>query len=284
MSKPRKHVANPEFGGLEEFVWEGLNHIGKSIRQIEEDETRSIMSSPAHEKTKDKPIWHSKAEIDEFVARSLNLKIKDYGADLGRNQLYKAIANEIGRLRRAGVIVDWIQIKKRNTGMGVWRLDKTKLDEFVYRKVRREIKSRNFHSRGDMCMVVVRQKQEAFRKELFSEYGKCALCGFKIPEYMIGAHIVPYAIMRVEDPGHAMDPSNGLLLCRFCDVAFDNGSITIEGDMGIEISDRLRDQRSPIVRSWLKPIPGELHVRPDAKYPPNPIYLRWKIDLLGTRS
>ncbi len=280
MSRARKYTRHPEFAGLEEFVWEGLNRIGRPITQIESDQKRTIAGDPIHSKFKDRPIWHTKAELDRFVADGLCLKFDDYGKNKSENALYKEIANEVGRLRRAKILVDWRHLDKKNTGMGVWHLDKTKLEQYAANRFRREIKNKNFHSKGEMCVVFVRQKQNAFREELFREYGKCVLCGFKIPEYMIGAHIVPYAVMRVKDASNSMNPSNGLLLCRFCDVAFERGSITIEEDYGIEVSDHLRDQGSSIVKSWLKPIPSELYIRPNAKYPPNPAYLKWKMKLL----
>ena len=280
MSRLHQYKKNPEFMNLEKFVWEGLNDIGRSIPQIKNDDNREIVDMPVHRKFKDKPIWHSKSELDQFVARRLNLKLEDYGLDLGKNQLYKAIANEVGRLRRADILVDWRRGNVRNTGMGVWHLDKTKLEKYVYKKASNEIKNKNFHSSGEQHLVFVRQKQYVFKRELISEYGKCVLCSFKIPEYMIGAHIVPYSVMREKDANNAMNPSNGLLLCRFCDVAFDRGSIMIKRDYGITIKDHLRDRREDIVKSWLEHIPGELQIKDNARYPPDPRYLKWKIKLL----
>ncbi len=282
--KPHKYTKHPEFTGLERFVWEGLNEIGMSISKIENYEKRKILDNPKHKELKDNPIWHTKPWLDEFVAMKLNLKLEDYGSDKEKNELYKAIANVVGELRRKDVLIDWRVIKKSNTGMGIWRLDKTKLDKFVYSKVSQEIKEKNFHSKGEMSMVYVRQKQNAFREELFKEYSKCAFCGFKIPEYMIGAHIVPYSTMRIEEAENAMNPSNGLLLCRFCDVAFEKGSIMLESDLGITVSEYLRDQRERIVKSWLEHIPEELKIKETARYPPEPKYLKWKKRLLEVRN
>lgn len=273
-----KYSKHPEFTNLEKHVWEGLNNMGRTIPHLQEG---GEMPKRAYsKKAADKPIWHSKTELDRFVAGQLNVKMEDYGVDKSKNPLFKAIAAEIGRLRRAGVLIDLHTIKSRNTGMGVWRLDKTKLDRHLYRKARQEMRSSNFRSTEELCLVFARQKQNAFRLELFEEYRKCALCGFGIAEYMIGAHIVPYSVMRTEDPDNSMNPRNGLLLCRFCDVAFERGSIRVRPDLGIDISDRLRDERSDIVRSWLGPIPAELRIKSDAKYPPDSKYLKWKIELL----
>ena len=283
MSKPHDYRINPEFTNLEKFVWEGLNDIGKTIPQIEKQKGKTISGKSAHKKSMAKPIWHTKSDLDEYVTRGLGLRLEDYGSDLGKNPLYKAIANEVGKLRRAGILIDWRRDKTRNTGMGLWRLDKTKLDVFVYRRANQEIKNENFHSTGRISTVFARQKQNAFRDRLFVEYGQCAFCKFKLPDYMIGAHIVPYSVMSKEDAANAMNPANGLLLCRFCDVAFEKGSIRLESDLGIIISDYLTEKRNSIVKSWLESIPAQMLIKQDAKYPPDPKYLKWKKRLLDMK-
>ena len=280
VGKYHKYSVNPEFANLDKFVWEGLNNIGRSISQIEDDENRVIKDNPKHKNSKGKQIWHTKSEIDRYVEQATNLNLKDYGSNMSKNALYKAIANAVGDLRRDKILIDWKRDSTRNTGMGVWRLDKTKLENYVYGKVEEEMKERNFHSNGSECMIFVRQKQEVFRSMLFEQYKKCAFCMFKIPDYMIGAHIVPYSIMRREEPANAMNPSNGLLLCRLCDVAFENGAIRVEKDRGIRIIDELQDDRSSMIQSWVNSIPTELYVRKQARYPPEPRYLEWKNNLL----
>lgn len=97
---------------------------------------------------------------------------------------------------------------------------------------------------------------------------------------MIGAHIVPYNIMRINEPKYSMSPTNGMLFCRLCDVAFENGSIKINGDLEVGVSELLSKEASSPVRSWLKTIPSRLQLRADMKYPPNARYLDWKIKLL----
>ena len=282
MSKSSRRITNPEFEGLEKFVWEGLNTVGRTIPQIRDDEGRSIKGDPAHGESKDKPIWHSKRELDEFVARALGRKLDGYPEGTRNNRFYEKVTNEIGRLRNDKVIIDWKYDKNKQKGMGIWRLDKTKLARFAYECAKSEMQSKNFHSNDQAHTVYVRAKQDAFRDELLVEYGRCALCGFRIPTYMIGAHIVPYSVMREEDPKNAMNPANGLLLCRLCDVAFEGGSIAVETDLGITISECLRESREDVVRSWIDPIPTELRIRKDARYPPDPRYLKWKRDLIRT--
>ena len=283
MSKSHPRVTYPEFEGLEKFVWEGLNTAGRSISQIRDEDKRSVSGGLEHKESKDKPIWHSKTELDKFVVEKLGLKLDGFPKKTRENPFYTKMTREIGKLRKSGVIIDW-NGKTKNTKMGIWRLDKTKSEAFVCRWAKSEIQNKNFHSKESMYTTYVREKQKAFRDELLVEYGRCALCGFRIPTYMIGAHIVPYYVMREEDPKNAMNPANGLLLCRLCDVAFEEGSIAVETDLGITISECLRERREDVVRSWIDPIPTELRIRKDARYPPDPRYLKWKRDLIRTST
>ena len=66
---------------------------------------KGMLGDYTNQELKEKPIWHNKSNLDEFVARSLGLNLDDYGKDKGKNKLYKAIANEVGRLRRKGIII-----------------------------------------------------------------------------------------------------------------------------------------------------------------------------------
>lgn len=69
MSKPHKYIKNSEFINLEKFVWEGPNRLGNSISQIE----KSVSRESTHKASADKPIWHSKAGLDKFVAKEIGI-------------------------------------------------------------------------------------------------------------------------------------------------------------------------------------------------------------------
>ncbi len=280
MSRSHKYKAYPEFTNLEKIVWNALNTIGKTIPQIENERNQTIKTNLDHGETKKMAIWHTKSEIDRYVENTMNLRLKDYGTKMSENPLYKAIANEIGVLRRKGILVDWRHIESRNTGMGVWRLNRTKLTNHVNKKAILEMRMRNYRAEDSECTIFVRQKQSAFRKVLLENYVKCALCMFKIKEYLIGAHIVPYSVMRVEDPNNAMNPTNGLLLCKFCDVAFEHGSIKVSKNYEIDIVDSLRDNETNMIKTWLASIPSELCAKNIINDPPDPKYLEWKSRLL----
>lgn len=261
-------------------VWEGLNSIGRTMPSIQDMENRHVRGSDSNREHGDKPIWHTKSEIDILVADRLGIDVGLFGPNKSKNPFYKAVVNEISRLRKRHVLIDWDTAGDKKLGVGIWRLDKTKLDEVVYGQVKYEMDRGDFYSAAEPRTVYVRQKQQVFRSFLLKDYQKCALCGFHIPAYMIGAHIVPYRIMRINDPGNAMNPTNGMLLCRLCDTAFENGAIKVDQNLGIDISELLKESTGRAVRSWIGNIPTEMELRKGMIYPPDPKYLEKKTDLL----
>lgn len=88
-------------------------------------------------------------------------------------------------------------------------------------------------------VVKARVNQGVFRNLLLKRYGKCCLCGIKIPEMLIASHIKPWAVSK---PDEKLDPDNGLLLCPNHDKLFDLGLITLDDKGSIIISDQLDDQ------------------------------------------
>ena len=269
-----------DHSSLRTHVWECLNEIGRTIPDIQNTEKKKIKGSDGSLEYQDRCIWHTKSDLDKYVANKLGIDMELYGSDKSKNPFYKATVNEISNLRKKGVLIDWARTRTRDMGVGIWRLDKCKLDEFAYQRAEDEIKQGDFSSAGDLRTVYVRQKQNVFRHILLEDYQKCALCGFRIPDFMIGAHIVPYSTMRTNDPRNSMNPRNGMLFCRLCDVAFEKGCIRIDGDLGVGVSELLSKEDNSPVRSWLKTIPSRLQLRNGMRYPPDAKYLEWKIDLL----
>jgi len=272
-------MRHPEFKDIRPLVWEALNGYGRTIP----DTGTGQIGNAGQQTFKDSPIWHIKPEIDEFVAKRMNVSLKDYGDDLSLNPLYKQIANEIGRLRRDRILIDWHTIRSRNTGTGIWRLDKAKLEQYALKRADREIKNGDFRAHGRETMIHVRTKQAAFRRILLKQYEKCMFCGFTPERYVVGAHIVPYAVMQQEDTENAMNPGNGLLLCKLCDVAFEHGSIMLEKDLGVIKSSALNDEKNEAVRSWTGNIVSQIKIRDSVKHKPLPKYILWKKELVGYR-
>ena len=135
-----------------------------------------------------RPIWHTKPEIDKYVERSLKVTLSNYGPQTRNNALYNEIVKSIGRLRRSGALIDWK--KNQNVGVGIWRLDKTKFETFTRKTAKNQMSGRDFYCTGTLRTISTRQKQHVFREELLEEYQTCALCKFKLADYLVGAHIV----------------------------------------------------------------------------------------------
>lgn len=260
----------PEFNILPELVWQGLNQPGSAISEIEKTLTRGSQDQQIFKNNK---VWHSKPQIDKYVEQHSKLRFKDYKPGKSKNELYKAIANEISLLRKNGYIKDWSASNIRD---GVWRLDSDKLDKYTEAKARQEMRERNFHAVLVETTVYVRAKQMEFRKILLNQYHKCLFCGFTLERYVVASHIVPYYIMRTRHPGDAMNPIDGLLLCRLCDVAFEHGSIILEPDYEISIESELQNVENKTIKSWLGNISKKIEIDSGVEYQPSPSYLKEK--------
>ncbi|PVY76112.1 HNH endonuclease [Cupriavidus alkaliphilus] len=73
--------------------------------------------------------------------------------------------------------------------------------------------------------IAVRRGQAAFRRQLLSAYGCCAMSGSTVIETLEAAHIVPY-----QGPG-TNHPSNGLLLRADMHTLFDLGLLAVDPQM-----------------------------------------------------
>lgn len=267
-----RYIKHPEFSGLGEIVWRYLQSDGNTIEEL--GENIDIKPNSPNSNFIDKAVWYTKAMLDKFVERELSLNLEDYGLDKSKNPLYKAIANEIGYLRRNKLIVDLRRTKKRNAGMGIWRLDESYQTAKIMAE--RDMKYENFSSYGHYNTTYVREKQNIFKEILLSQYGKCLFCEFDLRQWMIGAHIVPYDIMRKTDPINSMNPANGLLLCRLCDTAFEYGHLIVECDYRITKTKYLLEQKNPTVQSWLDNMNSNMSIDERVKYKPACKYLRHK--------
>jgi hypothetical protein len=148
-----------------------------------------------------------------------------------------------------------------------------------------EISQGNFSAQGSESTVYVRAKQGKFKELLLQEYGgKCAFCEFDEPEYMIGAHIVPYNVMRKEDPQNAMNPSDGILLCKLCDIAFERGDILLQENLQIIISEKLKNSKNNTVKSWLSEIHNIIPINSESKFKPNLKFIQRKLELIRERQ
>lgn len=273
---------HPEFEDLAVAVWDGLGMAGRQLGQIPGADHSDGRGVPDLAR---EYVWHDMDGICSHVCGLLGLDIGSYGAAGSGNALYDSVAEQIGALLESGALVDAKGGAGGGIGSGIWRLDGARITELARELAEREMEAGDYGSAGHESAALAREKQGRFRKMLLQEHGgRCCLCGFGTRDdarYLVGAHIVPYSVMRVEDKCNSMNPSNGLLLCRLCDVAFESGDIRVGGDYLVRVKKSLRDGMTGAAGSWLGSVKDRLDVRDGSRHGPDPYYLEWKTRLLG---
>jgi putative restriction endonuclease len=87
-------------------------------------------------------------------------------------------------------------------------------------------------------IVRARRVQSFFRAAVLTSYNsRCAISGLAIPELLVASHIIPWA----DSVERRADPTNGLCLNALFDRAFDRGLFTIDADLRVVVSRRLKD-------------------------------------------
>ncbi len=87
-------------------------------------------------------------------------------------------------------------------------------------------------------LVRARRVQSFFRAAVMTSYeGRCAISGIAVPELLVASHIIPWA----DSVERRADPCNGLYLNALFDRAFDRGLMTIDADLRVVVSRRLRE-------------------------------------------
>jgi hypothetical protein len=159
----------------------------------------------------------------------------------------------------------------------------SEIDNVAYDLVSKQAEKRDYSSLGTLRTVLGRQKMKWFRDQLLHEYdGKCAFCGLSIESLLVASHIVPVATMRKEDPSNVMNPSNGLLLCRLCDKAFEDGDVQVTEKGSINIASKLTSTTSdPALHSWRSCINRQIPMKQNSTFRAADQYLHRKIQLIN---
>ena len=79
---------------------------GRTIREIERSKRRKVRES-AQETLRDEPVWYSRAEFLDPIAKKLNMHSSLWGRRRKSNDFYEAVDQEISKLRNRGAISDW---------------------------------------------------------------------------------------------------------------------------------------------------------------------------------
>ena len=88
-----------------------------------------------------------------------------------------------------------------------------------------------------LATVKVRRGQQFFRQSVLTAYDvRCCISGINIPRLLVASHIKPWG----EFPNERLNPRNGLCLSTLHDAAFDSGLITLDDQLNVVLSQRLR--------------------------------------------
>jgi putative restriction endonuclease len=130
---------------------------------------------------------------------------------------------------------DFVGLLKLSEG-DIAHVEETDPEEEI--KAIQEIANGNYSVEDKLGQIKISANQKAFSDKVKLMYNfTCAICGLKTKDFLIGSHIIPWAIAIDK----RLDPANGICLCSLHDRAFDRGYFTINDQYVIEISERVKD-------------------------------------------
>ncbi len=95
---------------ISKFILIALSQNGKTIKMLEA-QGRRYEGDESQKKYYEKPVWHSKKDLDEFVARKLKLGSSVWGPERTSNDFITFTALEIAKFRKKDIVVDWNKSK-----------------------------------------------------------------------------------------------------------------------------------------------------------------------------
>lgn len=119
--------------------------------------------------------------------------------------------------------------------------------------------------------VRVRRGQQFFRQTVLNAYGvRCCISGINVPRLLVASHIKPWR----DFPRERLDPRNGLCLSSIHDAAFDSGLITIDRELNVVLSKRMREYfPQPALEQSFVPYEGKPIRLPDKVAEPDREFL-----------
>ena len=91
---------------ISKFILFALSQKGKTIKMLEA-QGRRYEGNESQKKYYEKSVWHSKKDLDEFIATELKLGSSVWGPERTSNDFITFTAREIAKLRKKDIIVDW---------------------------------------------------------------------------------------------------------------------------------------------------------------------------------
>lgn len=122
-------------------------------------------------------------------------------------------------------------------------------------------------------VVTAKQRlhQSFFRDAVLSSYNaRCCVTGLPIVECLVAGHIIPWSV----DERRRADLTNGVCLSATFDRLFDGGFITIDDDLTLRVSRRLRDLTDRAVAEQVAARHNQ-KIIPPVRFYPDPDCLRW---------
>lgn len=122
-----------------------------------------------------------------------------------------------------------------------------------------------------IATVKQRLHQAFFREAVVSSYNnRCCVTGLPLAECLVAGHIIPWSV----DQSRRADPTNGVCLSATFDRLFDCGLVTIEDNLTLRVSRRVRDLKDQSVVDLVTARHGQ-PIIPPARFYPDPACLRW---------
>ena len=122
-------------------------------------------------------------------------------------------------------------------------------------------------------IVTVKQRlhQTFFRDAVISSYNnRCCVTGLPLSECLVAGHIVPWSV----DERRRADPTNGVCMSATFDRLFDSGLVTIDDDLTLRVSGRVRKLKDHAAADLVAARHGQ-KIIPPARFCPDPACLRW---------
>jgi hypothetical protein len=121
--------------------------------------------------------------------------------------------------------------------------------------------------------VKVRRGQQFFRQSVLTAYGvRCCISGINVPRLLVASHIKPWG----KFPDGRLNPKNGLCLSTLHDAAFDSGLITLDENLNVILSKRLRSFfPQPALEQNFIPFEGKSIRLPEKLAEPDGDFLRY---------
>lgn len=116
--------------------------------------------------------------------------------------------------------------------------------------------------------VIIRQRirQHDFRQRILANYdNRCCISGISEPRLLVASHIKPWR----DDKENRLNPANGLCLSPLYDKAFDSGLISLDDEMKVILSQRIKNSDSlyPFFMAYEgKPITMPFRYKPDSEF------------------